>query len=197
MLFNDEPAGEFKQVSLIAHLIGPGGAGKTTVGAILANRLNWRFVDMDQCFLASIGDISEFIDRHGYLQYAARNVQLYTRIRDDALAPTVCAVSSGFMTYPEYVAPIYSSLRDSIEANALTALLMPTFELKTCTDLIVARQLARTYLNAIEASETTKIHNRFPLYMRLGCSRFQSDVPPEQVAERIERFVLNAFSYAE
>jgi len=40
-------------------LIGPGGAGKTTVGALLAERLRIAFVDLDYRFADRSGDISQ------------------------------------------------------------------------------------------------------------------------------------------
>ncbi|MFM0290075.1 shikimate kinase [Paraburkholderia megapolitana] len=178
----------------LAHLIGPGGAGKTTVGAILASRLNWRFVDMDQCFLSSLGNIADFIERNGYVEYARCNVQLYERLKHDISAPTICAVSSGFMTYPSYVTPVYSSIRDRIETDALTALLLPAFDLESCSNVIVARQLARPYLNANEADELRKIRDRFPVFMRLNCERFRSDGLPEQIAATIEQFIQKSLA---
>lgn len=47
-------------------LVGPGGAGKTTVGAALAERLCVRFVDLDAEFAARHGNISTYLDAHGY-----------------------------------------------------------------------------------------------------------------------------------
>ena len=84
----------------VAHLIGRGGAGKSTIGAVTARRLNWRFVDLDQCFLSWHGHIGGLIDRHGYAGYARRNIQLYADLRHRVAEPMVCALSSGFMTYP-------------------------------------------------------------------------------------------------
>jgi len=45
-----------------ATLVGPGGAGKSTIGALLAERLALPFVDLDAWFAARGGDISEYID---------------------------------------------------------------------------------------------------------------------------------------
>jgi shikimate kinase len=47
------------------HVIGPGGAGKSTIGVLLAKRLQVPFLDLDRQFVTDFGDISEYIDRHG------------------------------------------------------------------------------------------------------------------------------------
>lgn len=44
-------------MTTILHLIGPGGAGKTTVGPYLARRLGWQFVDLDERFMSREGSI--------------------------------------------------------------------------------------------------------------------------------------------
>ncbi|WP_321857633.1 shikimate kinase [Burkholderia cenocepacia] len=173
----------------LAHLVGPGGAGKTTVGAIVAARLNWRFVDVDQCFLASYGNIADFIRDRGYAEYAAQNVRLYVQLKHDTSVPTICAVSSGFMLYPADVTPDYSALRRCIEVDPLTALLLPAFDLDGCAKRIVSRQMSRPYLNANEADEMRKIRDRFSAFLRLRCKRFMSDGAPEHVATDIERFI--------
>jgi shikimate kinase len=80
-------------------LIGPGGAGKSTIGALLAERLDVPFVDLDRHFAARIGDISEYIGRHGYDTYARENVEAYCSLFRGDTRPDVVALSSGFMTY--------------------------------------------------------------------------------------------------
>jgi len=59
-------------------LVGPGGAGKTTVGAALAERIGVSFVDLDAEFAATGGDISAYLEKRGYAAYAGRNVSLYS-----------------------------------------------------------------------------------------------------------------------
>ncbi len=180
----------------VAHLIGPGGAGKSTIGAVLARRLNWRFVDLDQCFLSWHGHIGGLIDRHGYAGYARRNIQLYADLRHRVAEPMVCALSSGFMTYPSDIAPAYPSIRSSIESDARTALLLPALDLEPCTSLIVARQLSRTYLKASAESEARKIRDRFPRLMALNCARFVSEGPVDAIAASIERFIRDSLARA-
>lgn len=61
----------------VIHLVGPGGAGKTTTGARLAERLGVTFIDLDARFAATHGDISWYLEVHGYPPYARQNVQTY------------------------------------------------------------------------------------------------------------------------
>ena len=43
-------------------LIGPGGAGKSTIGALLAERLDLAFVDLDRHLADRIVDITEEVE---------------------------------------------------------------------------------------------------------------------------------------
>lgn len=172
----------------VAHLIGPGGAGKTSVGRLLAQRLGWQFIDLDQCFMSSEGDIPSFMAAHGYAGYARRNVSVYEKARRSLAMSTVFALSSGFMTYSSGVHEAYRGVRDAIEADALTALLLPTFELESCAEIIVQRQLARPYLRGDRRSELARISERFPLFVALRCARFRSDAALVEIASRLEAF---------
>src|SRR5262249_7947264 len=81
-------------------LVGPGGAGKSTIGVLLAERLETSFVDLDQHFKARLGDISEYINRFGYAAYALQNVETYRSLMHEGAGRRVVALSSGFLTYP-------------------------------------------------------------------------------------------------
>ena len=58
------------------YLIGYMAAGKTTVGRMLAERLGWHFVDLDDAF-AEIHSLTpaEYIRKHGIEQVAASKAQ--------------------------------------------------------------------------------------------------------------------------
>ena len=171
---------------IFLHLVGPGGAGKTTVGPLLAARLSWRFLDLDTEFMRSEGDIANCIDAHGYTAYAQRNLSVYLGLVQDAKGPTVLALSSGFLTYPSEIDPRYAVVRRAIEVSPLTALLLPSFELEPCVDIIVERQLTRPYLAGNRVREEQRIRERFPFFSTLECNRFRSDILPMQLASEIE-----------
>src|SRR6266480_556713 len=95
-------------------LVGPGGAGKSTAGALLAQRLGVPFVDLDEEFAANAGDISRYLDSHGYDAYARRNVDVYFTLATVVARESVLALSSGFMTYRPDIHPGYESCRRDI-----------------------------------------------------------------------------------
>jgi hypothetical protein len=95
-------------------LIGPGGAGKSTTGVLLATRLHIPFIDLDCRFSNQHGDVGEFIRRHGYNEYARRNVETYRSVLQAADSSVVLALSSGFMTYADAVHPDHRYLREDI-----------------------------------------------------------------------------------
>jgi hypothetical protein len=92
-------------------LIGPGGAGKSTIGALLAERLDVAFLDLDRHFAGRVGDISEYIGRHGYDAYARENVEAYCSLFRGGIRPDVVALSSGFMTYASDTHREYGRIR--------------------------------------------------------------------------------------
>jgi shikimate kinase len=144
-------------------LVGPGGAGKSTVGVLLSDRLNTAFLDLDEIFRDRAGDISDYLQSRGYQAYAHKNVELYRSIAAEA---GVVALSSGFMTYAEDVHPKYMEIRTAIAESPTTFVLLPSLDVETCVAEIVRRQTHRPFRVMISREEA-KIRERFPIYMAL------------------------------
>jgi shikimate kinase len=166
------------------HLIGPGGAGKTTIGYALAERLRARFVDLDAEFASRHGDISHYLDTHGYERYACQNVALFSRFVDGPCQPDVVALSSGFMAYPDDVHPDYQRWRQQVAFSPRTFVLLPSFQLETCVKEIVRRQLERPFARSAEREEQV-IRARFPIYSGLGSRKIETMQPVERVVAGI------------
>lgn len=165
-------------------LIGPGGAGKTTTGAALADRLDKRFVDLDSMFVALHGDVGAFIDAYGYDAYAARNIEVYLSLYAASQAPGVLALSSGFMVYPDNIHPGYPAIREAIASSPRSFLLLPAPDLETCVSETVRRQLQRPFARTPQREEHV-IRQRYPIYCKLAVPRIMTNVPVGTVVETI------------
>ena len=166
----------------VIRLVGPGGAGKTTTGTRLARRLGLTFVDLDERFAATHGDISEYLDVHGYTPYAMQNVQSYLEVIGAAAGPHVLALSSGFMTYATDVHPDYARIRGEIAASATTLVLLPSLDHETCVAETVRRQLGRPFCRPAEREEEV-IRQRFGVYRTLSATKLETMKPISEVVD--------------
>jgi shikimate kinase len=165
-------------------LIGPGGAGKTTVGAMLAERLRSTFVDLDHRFADRAGDISEYITRFGYDAYARENVQTYRSLTDAQPKNCVVALSSGFMTYALNIHPEYARLRQAVAQRPTTFVLIPSLDREVCVAETVRRQLTRPFARSA-ARETAVIRQRFPIYVGLSARKIETMRPVTVVVDAL------------
>jgi len=173
----------------IAHILGPGGAGKSTIGALLSTNFGTPVIDLDTYFIEKFGDISSFIETYGYIVYARKNVLNYRAIVEETLDPTIVVLSSGFMTYPSNLDAGYSELVEEILSNPLSVLLLPSFETEECVALIVHRQLQRSYLDCDREKEEARIRQRLPVFMGFQCKRFLSSASPAELAIEVGGFM--------
>ena len=165
-------------------LIGPGGAGKSTVGDALATRLGCPFRDLDREFERRCGDIDAFIDAHGYGAYAGQNVTVYLELLPDLLG-SVLALSSGFMLYPASVHPAYSTVTEAIIRSTTTVVLLPSLDRETCVAETVRRQLRRPFGRRDAAREEAVIRERFDRYNGLPTLKVEAMRPAEEAAAAI------------
>lgn len=149
---------------MMIRLIGPGGAGKSTVGEVLADLLPLPFLDLDRSFVEAHGDIDRFIASHGYHAYARANVEVYRAITNDQ-QDGVLALSSGFMTYPPAIYRQHADLRRDIERSTTTFVLLPSLDLETCVGETVRRQLGRPSCQRSAMREEAVIRDRFGTYL--------------------------------
>jgi shikimate kinase len=163
------------------HLVGPGGAGKSTVGVLLSARLTTPFLDLDRCFRECAGDISDYLQRCGYQAYARENVDVYRSITAEG---GVMALSSGFMTYAEEIHPSYAEIRAAIAESPTTFVLLPSLDVETCVAEIVRRQVHRPF-GLVASREETKIRERFPIYTALPAPKVTTLQSPDAVVTEI------------
>jgi shikimate kinase len=165
-------------------LVGPGGAGKTTTGALLAARLGVSFVDLDRSFGERVGDISAFIEEHGYENYARENIKTYVWLLLQNNRPGVMALSSGFMTYEPNAHPQYSRVRSEIELCPNTFALLPSFDREVCVSETVRRQIARPFGRSASKEEVV-IRARFEVYMAMPIRKVETMRPARAVVDEL------------
>jgi len=165
-------------------LIGPGGAGKTTVGHLLAARLGRAFIDLDARFAGKHGDISRFVDSFGYVVYARENVESYVSLSPDEMRAAVVALSSGFMTYDDEIHPDYRRVREAIGQSVDTFVLLPSVDEEACVAEIVRRQLARPFARSA-AREEAVIRVRYASYMAMPHRKIETLGPADSAADKI------------
>ena len=170
-------------------IVGPGSAGKTTVGVALAKRLGVAFVDLDEEFTARFGDISAFLRDHGYPAYAAQNIQLYLDIIRSSREEMVIALSSGFMTYRDDAHSGYPELYREIASSPSTVVLLPSFDYETCVTETVRRQLRRPFSRLAECEEQV-IRARFGIYSGLPAKKFETNGPVDAVVDDLVMHLL-------
>ena len=164
-------------------LVGPGGAGKTTIGALVAQRLGIGFVDLDRCFSDRIGDISDYINRFGYEAYARANIEAYCSLSRDVTGRVV-ALSSGFMTYPQQIHPDYSQLRAGLEQSHTTFVLIPSLDPERCIAETVRRQMTRPFCRSA-AKEEAVIRERLPIYVGLPNQKIETTRPLAAIVDEL------------
>jgi shikimate kinase len=165
-------------------LVGPGGAGKSTIGALVAERLEIAFVDLDRYLAHRVGDLSEYIHRHGYDRYARENVETYCSLFGGDMRRGVVALSSGFMTYTSDIHPEYARVRREIEQHLNTFVLLPSFDRDVCAAETVRRQIARPFARSSTREEAV-IRTRFEIYMGLPARKIETMAPIAAVVDEI------------
>ena len=165
-------------------LVGPGGAGKSTVGALLAERLGVIFRDLDRQLAGRVGDISECIDRHGYAVYARANIETYWSMFDGKSCSGVVALSSGFMTYPPDIHPEYPRTCRELEQHSSTFVLLPSLNRDACVTETVRRQIARPFGRS-SVKEEAVIRARFDVYMAMPMRKIETMRPVAATVDEI------------
>jgi shikimate kinase len=151
------------------------GSGKTTVGPLVAARLGWKFLDVDDLIEAEAGaTIAELFASHGETAFREREHTTVARVASgDAL---VLALGGGAIERPE--------TRDLL--LNLPGTLVVHLEVELATTLARCRGTERVRpILADQANLVSRYQKRLPLYRMAHVSIPVDALTPEQAVEAI------------
>ncbi len=163
-------------------LIGPGAAGKSSLGSELQTLTQRQLFDLDIEFFRRIGDIGAFIRVEGYQQYKLRNSCLANEIITETDSPIMLVASSGFLT-PDNPEPALERNKKLLAA-CYSICLLPSRDLEEAVEVIVQRQLARPFSCSRQRQEEV-IRDRYPVYAGLGDLIVFSTAPSSEIAKTV------------
>jgi shikimate kinase len=156
-------------------MIGMMGAGKSSIGRRLANRLGLRFVDADaEIELAANASISEIFEQHGEAYFRDGERRVIQRLLDGE--PKVLATGGGAFIQPE--------TRAAIERSAIA------IWLKADRDLLLSRVKRRSNRPLLRGGNTEEtierlIAERYPVYAEAPIHIQSRDVAHDVVVDDI------------
>jgi shikimate kinase len=151
------------------------GSGKSTVGPLLARRLGWSFLDVDEVIEAEAGvTIAEFFVRHGEAAFREREQATIVRlVATDAL---VLALGGGAIEHP--------ATRSLLVTAPGTLLVHLEVELATTLARCRGTEHTRPIL-ADQANLASRYQRRLPLYRAAHLSIPVDALTPDEVVDAI------------
>ena len=162
-------------------LVGLPGAGKTSVGQIIAEQLNWTFVDLDRAIEAEVGlSVAEIFQRMGEKYFRGLEADLTKRLTSQH--QVVFAPGGGWITNP--------ALAVSLPAESVMVWLQvqPQHALARLRASGVTRPLLQ--VDDALARMQQLLHERSALYERADISFDTDECDPQHVAEMIYQWLI-------
>jgi shikimate kinase len=156
-------------------LVGMMGAGKSSIGRKLAQRLNLPFVDADSEIEQAAGmSISEIFAKHGEPYFRAGEARVIARLLDGG--PQVLATGGGAFMHPQS--------REAIRAKAVSIWLKAEYDVLMKR---IKRRSDRPMLKTDDPGETLRrlMQERDPVYAEADVTVHSRDVPHEIIIAEI------------
>ena len=171
------------------YLVGYRCTGKTCVGRLLSDALDWTFVDMDHELVAEEGiPIEDIVDGRGWKYFREREAQLLERL--SRATKQVISTGGGVVTLPENIATMRESGK-VVWLHASPATIAERME----ADLDADSQRPPLQGNDSFAEIEEVFAERLPLYDEAMNLQVETDnLSPEEVAESIVRWLKTSSS---
>ena len=158
------------------YLVGFMGSGKSTVGRLVADRLGWEFVDLDETIEADVGrSVQEIFSESGERRFREIESDALRRVQEGS----PCVVACGGGTYVD------SKNRDFIDQSGIAVYLEASLEIiMERVDVDGTRPLFSTPERTAELYQ-----ERLHTYRMAGIEIVTDHLTPEQIADGVIRAV--------
>jgi shikimate kinase len=170
-------------MQLPIYLIGYMAAGKTTVGRILAERLGWHFVDLDEAFAEIHSQTpAEFIREHGIEEFRRKEKYVVEDLAELPIEKVIYATGGGYPCWEdnmECLAELGTSIYLKWQPEHLAQRLM-------FTDLSQRPVLQGHTKEELLAFITPQLEAREPFYMKAD---YIVEAPVKEIAEDDDKHI--------
>lgn len=172
-------------MKLPIYLIGYMAAGKTTVGRLLAERLGWHFVDLDEAFAEIHSQTpAEFIREYGIEEFRRKEKYVVEDLAEVPIEKVIYATGGGYPCWEdnmECLAELGTSIYLKWSPENLAKRLM-------LTDLSQRPVLQGRTEKELLTFITPQIEAREPFYMK---ANYVIEVPIKDIAEEDDKHIAD------
>lgn len=149
---------------------------KSTIGPLLAEKLWYNVIDVDDVYLQKYGNITQHVKEIWYEYYTQNNTVLFNELLHNWLEQTVVVLSGWFIWYYPY---------EKLSSHGVCVTLLPYDDYEKSISLLLDRQSSRDFFIDM-SEEEEKTRRRVRLYQnKWDIMVYTDDRTPMELVDHI------------